>query len=261
MMVMSLNRSFRALLTGLLILSLFSAPAMGLSATVTESVDTAAVDEQVSAEYEFTQLYRSPDYDSWVITGETDLDEVTWTVTYYDQTDSKIAQDRYTGQSFNGASVDVEDGTSRVTVNVRGDVPAVDAYTWDPMQSFVVMELGQTEVGGAVEPIDTMTATHYTPSSIEAREAMDTAAAAIAVTDAPEAERTFANAVTAYEREEFDLATNLAVDATDMANEQAGTDQRNRLILYGVVGVVLLGLVGGGIYLYLQRTGGPDRLG
>jgi len=261
MMVMSLNRCSRAFLTGLLVVAVLSAPAMGLSASITESVDTAAVDEQVSAEYEFTDLYRSPDYDSWVITGETELDEVTWTVTYYDQTESKIGQDRYTGQSFTGATVDVEDGTSRVTVNVRGDVPAIDTYTWDPMQNFVLIELGQTEVGGAVEPIDTSTATHYTPASLEAREAMDTAAAAIASTDAPEAERTFSNAVTAYEREEFDLATNLARDATDMARAQAGTDRRNQLLLYGVSGLILLAIVGGGIYLFLQRTGGPDRLG
>jgi hypothetical protein len=261
MMVMSLNRCSRALLAGLLVLAVFSTPAMGLSATVSESVDTAAVDEQVSAEYEFTALYRSPDYDSWVITGETELDEVTWTVTYYDQTDSKIDQERYTGQSFTGATVDVEDGTSRVTVNVRGDVPPIDAYTYEPMQSFVVMELGQTEVGGAVEPIDTMTATHYTSTSLAAREELETAAAAIASTDAPEAERTFSNAVTAYEREEFDLATNLARDATDMAREQAGTDRRNQLILYGVSGLILLAIVGGGIYLLLQRMGGPDRLG
>ena len=261
MMVMNLNRCSSAIFAGLLVVALFSAPAVGLSTSVTESVNSAAVDEQVTAEFELTQLYRNPDYDSWDITGDTELDAVTWTITYYDQTESKIRQDRYTGQSIDGATVDVADGTSRVTVNVRGDVPSVTDYSYDPMQSFVVMELGQTELGGAVEPIDTMTATHYTPASREARDMMDRAAAAIATTESPEAERTFGNAVTAYEREEFDLATSLAADAADMAESQASTDQRNRLILYAIGGVLLLAVIGGGVLLLLRRTGGPDRLG
>jgi hypothetical protein len=188
---------------------------------------------------------------------------VTWTVEYYDQTGARVTQQSFDGQSFSDAAVAAADGTSEIQVRITGTVPDVEEYSYDPAQSFTVLDLTQAREGGSSNDIDSWSATHYTEESREARNAIDDATAATEGVDSQEADRLRENAIEAYNGngDDFALAIDLANQAQKQAEQTQQSNQLTRFALYGVGGLVVIGLVVGGFLYWRSQQSGPDRLG
>ena len=247
----------------LLALSVASVPAAGVSVGDSTVTSDAQVGDQITATVTLAELYQDPQLESWTLEGETELTDVTWTVEYYDQTGARVDQQSFDGQSFSGASVSAEEGTSEVLIRVTGTVPEVEEYSYDPAQSFTVLDLTQAREGGSSNDIDAWSATHYTEESREARTAIDDAAAAVDGVDSQEADRLLNNAIEAYNGngEEFSLATDLAAQAQDEAEQTQQSNRLTRFALFGAGGLVVVGLLIGGVLYWRSQQGGPDKLG
>lgn len=254
----SLNRCSE-LLVALLVCAALAAPAVAVQTESQEVPGEAQVGAEVTAQVTLTELY--DEYETWQLAGRTGLENVTWTVVYYDQTDAKVGQQSYDGQNFSGATVSASDGTSRVVVRLRGTVPEVEGYSYDPAQTFRTMELRQEREGGTANEIDGFDTHHYTAASDEARSALDGARSAVDAAGSPEeAAGLLDSAVNAFEAGNFDNAVALAERAERSATESRNTQQRNRLIVYAVGGVLVVGVLGGGVAYYRSRQDDYDRL-
>ncbi|WP_348608017.1 hypothetical protein [Halobaculum rarum] len=250
-----------AVLAVLVLLFAAAAPAAAVSVQETDVPDSGEVDSQVTATVTLTELYDT--YETWQLAGQTGLQDVTWTVTLLNQAGNQVRQESYDGQNFSGATVDIDEGTAEVRVRVTGTVPTVEAYSYDPQQSFTLLALDQTREGGTSNELTNQSATHYTSESREAREAMESARTAIDAAGNPDtAEESFDSAVNAYEAGNFDNAVTLAERAETEANQSESSQQRTQLIMYGVAGLVVLGVLAGGVVLFLRNRGdGYDKLG
>lgn len=235
-------------------------PAAAISVANEDTPAEVEVGEKVTAAYTMEELYQNPSFESWSIEGETELENVTWTVTYYDQSDEKIDQYTHDGQSFSQSGVDIDSGVSKVRVQVTGEAPAVGNYTYDPEETFTVATLTQVRDGGSSNEIGTWEAHHYTENSKQARNAIDSANAAIEDADGDsEAEDTRDTAVDVYGNGDFDNAIELA----NRAESEASSSQQRQMLLFGGLGLVgLVALVGGGYVLYQRsRQDSYDKLG
>ena len=259
----SWSRFFKLAVGCLLALSVASVPAAGVSVGDSTVTSDAEVGEQITATVTLTELYQDPQLESWTLEGETELTDVTWTVEYYDQTGARVDQQSFDGQSFSGGDISAEDGTSEVEVRITGTVPDVEEYSYDPAQSFTVLDLTQAREGGSSNDIDSWSATHYTEESREARNEIDDAAAAVEEVDSDEADRLLTNAIEVYNGggDEFSTAIDLANQAQDEAESTQQSNQLIRLALYGAGGVVVIGLVVVGFLYWRSQQSGPDKLG
>jgi hypothetical protein len=260
----SWSRFSKLALAALLVLSVAAVPAAAVSVGEEDVPSDAEVDSKVSATATLDELYKDPQLESWTLAGSTELTDVTWTVTYYDQTGSKVNQESFDGQNFSGASIAADDGTSEVEVKVTGTVPEAESYSYDPAQNATVMTLQQTREGGSSNQIDTWTARPYTEDSEAARTALDEAEAAIegvsgANTD--EAQQSFDNAVDAFESGNFDLATTLAEEAQTKAEQAEQSSQTQQLIVYAAGGLVVVALLVGGFFYWRSQQNTYDKLG
>jgi hypothetical protein len=247
----------------LLALSVASVPAAGVSVGDSTVTSDAEVGTQITATVTLTELYQDPQLEAWSLAGETELTDVTWTVEYYDQTGARVNQESYDGQSFDSAQIAAEDGTSEVQVRITGTVPEVTEYSYDPPQSFTVIDLTQAREGGSSNDIDTWTATHYTEESREARNAIDDAAAAVAEVDSQDADQQLQNAIEVYngDGDEFPTAIELANQAQEEAEQTQQSNQLIQYALYGVGGLVVVALLVGGFLYWRSQQSGPDKLG
>jgi hypothetical protein len=238
------------------------APAAAVSVSETDAPDSAAVGSEVSLTITLADLYKDPQLEEWELDGETDLENPTWTVVFYDQTGSKIGQESFGGQEFTSDAISASEGVSEIEVQLTGTVPEVSEYTYDPQQTFTAAELNQIPPGGGSNEITTSEIHYYTSESQSAREALDSAATAIDDAGNPDdASNKFDQAVQAYESGEFDLATTLADEAETQAEQAKKTDNRNDLILMGVGALLVIGVVAGGVFYWRSQQDTHDRLG
>lgn len=248
-----------ALLVASTLLLAAVAPAAAVSASGQNVPDEAAVGDKVSATFTLTELYS--DYEQWTLNGETELTQVTWTVTTYDQADNKLGSKSYDGESFN-QSISLSNDVDEVTVKVTGVVPEVGNYTYDPAQSFTMAALYQTREGGNSDRIETWEVHHYTEASQQARDAIESASAAI--DDAggvPEAESTLQAAISSFENANFDNANRLAEQAEGTANKAKQSSDRTQLLLYAGAGLFAVGAVVGGVFWWRSNQDSYDKLG
>ncbi|QDX40555.1 DUF4398 domain-containing protein [Salarchaeum sp. JOR-1] len=268
---MNSNRSSRAVVAvlGLVLLVAAVAPAAAAVPSIDGSApDTAEVGSTVDRTYTLTDLFT--EYNEWTLTAETDLSEVTWTVTTYDNTGQQIAQETYTGQSFQHALV-ASDGAVRATVRLQATVPEVSESLWsyDPPQQYTVAEFAQTQQGGSSTTISEYLTRPYTQQSSQARTQIDQAKAAIQDAEnsdvsVSDAKATLQNAVSAYNNANFQLAVDLANEAEQQAEDALSAAQQSqqttRLLLYGGVALVVVLLAAGGYLLYRRNQGSQDKL-
>lgn len=246
----------------LLVVASLAAPATAASVGETDVPAEAQVGTQVTATVTLTELYQNPQLESWQLRGETELRNVTWVVEYYDQTGARTGQDEFAGQQLDGADISTDDGVSEVQVRIRGTVPQVESYRYDPPQQFQLLSLTQAQEGGAQNEIDAWQTHHFTNDSQTTREALDAANASIQETraagaDASTAAETFSSAVDAFESGNFDNAEQLATRAENEADSARQSSQtRQQLLLVGG-GLAVLVLLGGGVY-YWRSNQGPD---
>ena len=274
----------RRLVAALLVVGLIVAGSAGAVSVSEEDVtDGAQVGETVTVSVTLDELYRSPNYESWSVAGETELENVTWTVEYVGQTGREVRQVEVDGQYLNASAVESPDqlrvdasadtSAAEVRVQVTGDVPPVEGYTYPELgedgepESFLALELTQDRgAGGTANSIDSWSTVHYTQESREARQALDGARETVAEArdagaDVSEAEENFARARTAYREENFGLAVDLATDAEESA--QSALDARQSglptVLVVGAVLVVLV-LAAVGVYVYRQRQEPDTKL-
>lgn len=250
---MNLSRCFEALVVALLVLSVVAGQAAAVETQSDGVPDEAEVGSEVTATYTFTGLYT--DYEEWTLHGETNLTNVTWTVRQLDQADNQVRQNSYDGRSFD-ESVSLDSDTAKVVVKVTGNVPAVENFTYDPPQQFLLADFQQTRRGGASDDITASEVHHFTQESAETRTDIDDAAQAVEGSGSEDAQRTLENAIEAYNGKQFQLASNLAEDAKQKANKSKST----QMLLFGGLGVVALLLVLAGIYYWRSQQDSYDKL-
>lgn len=247
------SRALSALLAGLLAVSLFA----GGAAAVETSSDAPAESEvgaDFQATYEVTDLFS--DATEWTLRGETNLTNVTWTVTVYDQADTQLRQETYTDATFE-EEIDTDGGTNRVEVEVVGTTPAIENYTYDPPETFTAAAFTEVRPGGTEHEIDSDEVHHYTTESKEARQAIDDARDAVERSGSSEGQQSLESAISAYENGNFENAIRNA----ERAEEEASESQFVRNAALAAAGVVVLLLVaGGGYYAYRSREDAPSRL-
>lgn len=265
----SSNRCSDRLVVCLLVASALAAmatPGAALSGTATDVPEASTVGSQVTATVTLSELYRNPSLEQWQLTGETALTDVTWTLVYLDQTGAKVGQESFDGQSFDGAAIDASEDVAEVEVRIRGTVPSFEQYSYEPRQTFELMTLAQTRQGGTTNEIDTWTVHYFTAASEAARTDLNDAQTAIerastAGADTAAAERTFANAVDAYENGNFELAVTLAEEARSAAGSAQQSNQLSQLAVYAAGGLVVVGVVVGGVLYWRSQQETYDRLG
>jgi hypothetical protein len=260
------SRFSRVVLAALLVFLVAAAPATAASVTSEDVPEEAQVGTQVTATVTLEELYKNPTLESWQLAGETQLTDVSWTVVYYDQTGSKVDQREFTGQEFTGARVATDSDHAEVRVRITGTVPQIQQFSYDPPQEFLLMELVQTQQGGASNTLGTWNTHHYTERSDQARNAIDEAKAAIdeanaAGANTQEAQSDFDDAVAAYDDGSFDVAISLANKATDKAQSAQQSKQTQQTIVYAVGGLVVVGLLVGGFLWWRSKQQTYDRLG
>jgi len=259
------NRSSRVVFATVVVLLAAAVPAAAVSVTGEDVPEEAQVGTQVSASITLDELYQNPESERWVLSGTTELTDVSWTIVFYDQTGSQVDIQEPTGQAFSDVSIAADAGTAEVEVRVTGTAPEIDSYSYDPAQAFTMMELTRGQSGGASDTIDTWEAHHYTQQSDAARQAIEEAGTAIDDAEASganpaDARANYEDAIAAYEDGSFDVATNLANRATEQANGARQSSQTQRMIIYAVGGLIVLGLLVGGVFYWRSQQGPEDPL-
>ena len=260
----SWNHSSRltAALAVCLLVAAAVAPAAAVSVAETDAPDSAEVGKEVEVTITLSELYKDPSLEQWELGGETELENPTWTIVYYDQTGSKVDQESFGRQEFTSDSVTASDGVAEVKVKLTGVAPEVSEYSYDPRQTFTAATVNQIPPGGSVNEITTTDIHHYTAESQDAREALDSAATAMEDAGNPaEAEETFGLAVSAYQSGNFDNAQKLADEAKTQAEQAQSTANRNRLLLMGAGALLVIGAAVGGFFYWRSQQDSTDRLG
>ena len=252
---MSSSRSFRLLLV-LVALVLFASAASAVTVSDANSPNDVRVGTKVDASFTVSKLYQNPNNPQWTLQTETELKNVTWTFKLVDQGGNVVSTQSADGQQAN-QSLSIDDGVSEVQVEVTGAVPAVSNYSYDPAPTFLVAKLTHARDGGTSSTIQTYEATHYTADSRQARQAIESAQSAIdAAGGNAQAEETLQSAISAYQGENFENAVTLAQRAQREAGQAQQTQQRNQLFIYGAIAVVVIAVVVGAAYWYLNRDTG-----
>ncbi|MFW5938350.1 MAG: hypothetical protein ACOCSN_05340 [Halanaeroarchaeum sp.] len=260
---MNWSRSSSATLVLVALLLVAVVPAAGVTVSGDASPSAVEVGEKQDVTYTVEDLYT--DYDQYQLSGETDLTAVTWTVTTYDQTGAKIDQRQYNDQAFEH-TVAADEDLSSVEVRLQGTTPEWSDWQYDPAQQLTLATFAQAQEGGSSTQIDTFEARPYTEESQSARTAIDDATEVIddaesAGAGTDESEALVSNAISAYENGNFENAEDLATQAENQANSAAQSANRTDLLLMAGGVIVLLAIVAGGIYWYLQQRESYDRLG
>lgn len=268
------SRLFACCLVAMLALSAVATPVMAVSVDSEDVPSEAEVGTQYEASVTLTDLYS--ENNNWQLNVSTELTgDPLWTVEYIGVDGDVTDEVTRTGQNVTVSERNVESPISEVRVTVEGTVPEVGNWSYEPQPSFLAMELAQVPVTsdgstGAPSTIETWTAAHYTADSKEARDAITSAEDAIASADEAggdvgAAENSLEDAKRFYSNEDFEAAMTNAEEAEQQANdaEQAAqsSQQTQQLLIYAGVGVVVLLLIGGGVYWYRQNQQDTSRLG
>jgi hypothetical protein len=244
---MKLTRCSKLVLVALL-LTVTAVPAAAVSTEAEGVPEDAQVGEEVQATFTLTDLYEDGT-DEWTLRGSTGLENATWVVEKR-KLSGDTTRESYTGQSFE-TTVSASDDVDRVTVTVKGTTPELASWSYDPAEQFQLARL--VKVAGGQERLGDWQVHHYTEDSREARQAIESAQAAVNDSDSQQAERTLQRAITAYNEESPQLAIDLANEAEQQATTAEQSRERRQLLIYGAIGAVALVLVFGGIYYYRSR--------
>lgn len=247
------SRALAPLVAVLLAVSLLAGGAAAVE-TSSDAPEESEVGADFQATVQVTDLFS--DANEWTLHGETNLTNVTWTVTVYDQADTQIRQETYTDATFE-EDIDTDGGTNRVEVEVVGTTPEVENFSYDPQETFTAASFTEVRPGGTEHEIDTYEVHHYTEDSKEARQAIDSARDAVERSGSSEGQQSLESAISAYENGNFENAIRNAERAEDEASDSQFV-QTAALIAAG--GIVLLLVAGGGYYAYRSRQESPSRL-
>ena len=256
---MNLTRSSRPVALALV---LVVALGLGTAAVATadifgETEDGPPAEAEVGAELRFTVVVDAPfDVDDpWTLQATSALDEATVTLVSLDGAGNQV--ERTTNRTL---ELDSSDGVSSVEIQVTGDVPAIQTYSYeDPAREHVQALRVAEVVDGEASTVEngSFDVHRYTEESREARQAIDDASEAVADADSSDAEDRLEEAIVHYDSENFAEAISAADDARDTAESEG---ELRELLLLGAGVVVIFALVGGGIYLWQARQEDTNKL-
>jgi len=244
-----------------LVLLAVTLAAVGTAAALSASAENVPEDARAGTEINATITVEDPftdTADQWTLQGHTELEGATWLVTVFDQGE-RVDRATFDGQNFE-MPLNRSDGGDEVVFELEGTTPAVENHTYSPPERFTMARLNRTEEG-IDEDINTWRVHHYTNDSREARQAIDSAAAAINATDNEDAERSLQQAISSYNNGNFENALSNARDAENAAQQAEQSQQTMQLALFGVGGLVVLLLIGGGIHYWRSQQDDYDKLG
>jgi hypothetical protein len=228
-----------------------------------DAPETAQVGEQQTTTFTLTDPFE--DYEEWTLEANTELTDVTWTVTTFDNAGNQVNQETINGQSMS-YGLNASTGVVRVEVKLVGTVQSPDEWTYEPAPTFTYAEFVQAQPGGANDTLTTYETRPYTSASQEARTAINEAQDAIddaesTGADVSEAESDIQDAIEFYDGGNFDQATSNAEDASQAAQNAASSAQRTDLLIKVGAGVVVLLVLLGAGYWYLKQQDSHDKLG
>jgi hypothetical protein len=225
--------------------------------TSTSAPDEAQVGEEVTAEISLSDLY-SEDTD-WTLRGTTQLQNISsWQVTQTYPNGTTVTE-TYEGQSQFELDVTSSDNFDTISVSITGDAPSIQDYQYDPPQQFEAAKLTKV-IGEGESNIETVEVHHYTNESRTAWNAINEADEAVQNSDSTDAESDLGDAINDYNQGDFDRAITNANEAKEKANEAQQSQDTMTLILYGVGALVVLALIGGGVYYYRNQQDSYDKL-
>ena len=196
--------------------------------------------------------------DEWTLRGTTELTNVSWVVTVRQQ-GNQVNQSQYSDQTFE-EPLALENNGDEVEISLTGDTPAVESYSYDPPQNYVLWELVAI-TGNSESTLNATSVHHYTNDSDDARNAIDDAVAAINESGGnAEAQDTLNSSISSYDNGNFQNARDLASDAQNQAESAQQSQQQTQTLIYAAVGLVVLALVGGGIYYWRSNQGPESKL-
>ncbi|WP_195837567.1 hypothetical protein [Halorhabdus sp. CBA1104] len=244
-------------LLAVLVLTFAAVGAVTAASVQTDTPDEAQVGEEITVSATITNVYETSD--QWRLNGTTALTNVTgWTVTKVTPSGEENTT-QFDGATDFEVAISGEENLKHVNVTITGDVPPVEAYSYDPPQSFTAAQFDRVQ-GNNVNEIRTISVHHYTPDSQSARQLIDEADQAVNDSSSDDARSDLDSAISAYENENFPNAENLSQSAIDAAESAEQSAQTTQLILYGAGGLVVLVLVGGGIYYWRSQQESYDKL-
>ena len=247
--------------TALLVLFVLAVAAVGTATAVsvdsTDAPEEAQVGDEITVTVTLTDLYNESD--NWTLNGSTQLTSVTgWEVTKI-QPNGNENTESFDGQQAFETEIASGDNLEEVELTITGNVPEVENYTYRPRQTFVAGEFNRV-VGQNVNQIDSVEVHHYTNESRTARQAIADAESVVNGSDSQDAQSRLQTAIDAFEDSSFDVAQTNAEDARNTAESAEESAQTTQLIIYAVVALVVLGLVGGGIYYWRSQQDDYDKL-
>jgi hypothetical protein len=193
--------------------------------------------------------------DEWTLRGSTELENVSWTVTVLDQ-GNQINETVYGSQTFE-QRLSLDNGGDEVEIALTGDTPAVGTYSYEPPQTYTLWELVAV-TGSSESTLNATSIHHYTNDSREARNAIDNATMAINESGGnPEAQDTLNSSISSYDNDNFGNAIDLANEAQNQAEQAEQSEQQTQTLLLAGAALVVLVLIGGGVY-YWRANQGPD---
>jgi len=258
MMRMSWIRSSKgATLVALFALLLAAAgPAGALTITDRTDFEDSRVGETVSTTVVIEDPFTDQP-DEWTLKGSTELENVSWTVTVLQQ-GNQVNETVYGDQTFE-QTLSLDNGGDEVRIDLVGDTPAVENHTYDPRETYVLWDLVSV-TGSSESTLNTSTVHHYTNDSREARNAIDNATMAVNGSGNQDAQDQLNRSVEAYNGGQFDLAIDTAQDAQNTAEQAEQSQQQTQTLIYAAIALVVLAIIGGGVYYWRANQDEPTKL-
>lgn len=259
----SSSLSIPILVIAALVLIGAAAPVAAVDVDQSGVPDEAAVGEELTVTFELTELYENAPR-AWTLNATTELENASWEIRTFDNAGDQLDRSDDGGNTTEYL-VDADRDVDSVEVTLRGTVPEIEEYTYDPEERFVLVSFDRVREGGGIDAIDELTVHHYTPESDAARTSIDEAQVAVEGLverggDPADAQRLLGNAIDAYESAQFDLAAELSSQAADEAGEAEESVDRQQLTIYAAVGLVAVAIVAGLVYWFRSRRGPGERL-
>ncbi|MFB6081343.1 MAG: hypothetical protein ABEJ67_00845 [Halanaeroarchaeum sp.] len=259
---MNWSRSSKLALALVLVVLATAVPAAAVSVSG-DAPDTVKVGTQTSTTFTITEPF--DEYEQWTLRGHTELTQVNWQVTTYDNADNQVEEQTFTGQSFS-YQLSADSGVVRVEVKLVGTPAPVEDWSYDPPQEIEYVTFQQAQEGGATDNLTSMMARPYTEDSQAARTAIDEAKAVIerarsAGITVEGAASDLQDAIEFFNNGNFEQARENAEEARTKARNALQSQQTTNLLLLVAGVVVVLVLVAAGIWWYLNQRETYDRLG
>lgn len=257
---MSWIRSSRA--ATLVVLFALALAAVGSAGALTIDDQTAFNESQVGESVSSTVVLEDPFQgddvsETWTLNASTGLENVRWTVTVLDQ-GNQLNETVYGDQGFQ-QELSLDNGGDEVRIEVTGDTPAIENYTYDPPETYELYDFNAIS-GNSEADLNESQIHHYTNDSKDARNAIDEAAVAVENSSSSDAPSTLNSSISSYDNGNFGNAIDLAERAQDEADQAEQSEQRTQTLIYAAIAVVVLALAAGTVYYWRQQQDDYGKL-